>query len=162
MNLFLSKQNTAHEMRISDWSSDVCSSDLVSRAGISISTTGATPSCAPSPACSPPISRKSQRRCAPSSPDTGGGTRMTAAPDLDGIVVEAVAAALGLDPGQLDRDERFSRYGLTSLTAAGLIRMLSERLGRPLPPTLVWDHPTTIRLIRHLAGGAAPAETGAP
>src|SRR3546814_4572829 len=29
--LFFFKQNTAYEMRISDWSSDVCSSDLRSR-----------------------------------------------------------------------------------------------------------------------------------
>src|SRR3546814_10396349 len=32
MFIFFFKQNTAYEMRISDWSSDVCSSDL--RAGI--------------------------------------------------------------------------------------------------------------------------------
>src|SRR3546814_10709557 len=30
--LFFFKQKTAYEMRISDWSSDVCSSDLASRA----------------------------------------------------------------------------------------------------------------------------------
>src|SRR3546814_4547304 len=30
--LFLFKQKTAYEMRISDWSSDVCSSDLVDEA----------------------------------------------------------------------------------------------------------------------------------
>src|SRR3546814_11663522 len=30
--LFFFKQKTAYEMRISDWSSDVCSSDLVARA----------------------------------------------------------------------------------------------------------------------------------
>src|SRR3546814_7038773 len=30
--LFLFKQKTAYEMRISDWSSDVCSSDLAQRA----------------------------------------------------------------------------------------------------------------------------------
>src|SRR3546814_3695513 len=30
---FFFKQKTAYEMRISDWSSDVCSSDLVSPAG---------------------------------------------------------------------------------------------------------------------------------
>src|SRR3546814_7321331 len=29
--LFLFKQKTAYEMRISDWSSDVCSSDLLAR-----------------------------------------------------------------------------------------------------------------------------------
>src|SRR3546814_8717760 len=31
--LFLFKQKTAYEMRISDWSSDVCSSDLFGRSG---------------------------------------------------------------------------------------------------------------------------------
>src|SRR3546814_10362279 len=31
LSIFFFKQNTAYEMRISDWSSDVCSSDLVDR-----------------------------------------------------------------------------------------------------------------------------------
>src|SRR3546814_9764549 len=31
--LFFFKQKTAYEMRISDWSSDVCSSDLIPQAG---------------------------------------------------------------------------------------------------------------------------------
>src|SRR3546814_8967551 len=31
---FFFKQKTAYEMRISDWSSDVCSSDLVGRDGV--------------------------------------------------------------------------------------------------------------------------------
>src|SRR3546814_7346076 len=33
-NFFFFKQKTAYEMRISDWSSDVCSSDLLVRGGI--------------------------------------------------------------------------------------------------------------------------------
>src|SRR3546814_9326192 len=33
MYVYFFKQKTADEMRISDWSSDVCSSDLVSRVG---------------------------------------------------------------------------------------------------------------------------------
>src|SRR3546814_8965215 len=33
MYIFFFKQKTAYEMRISDWSSDVCSSDLVQCAG---------------------------------------------------------------------------------------------------------------------------------
>src|SRR3546814_20134768 len=33
MVVFVFKQKTAYEMRISDWSSDVCSSDLPGRAG---------------------------------------------------------------------------------------------------------------------------------
>src|SRR3546814_3090978 len=31
LNVFVFKQKTAYEMRISDWSSDVCSSDLLER-----------------------------------------------------------------------------------------------------------------------------------
>src|SRR3546814_6725054 len=31
---FFCKQKTAYEMRISDWSSDVCSSDLIGRLGL--------------------------------------------------------------------------------------------------------------------------------
>src|SRR3546814_7375734 len=31
---FFFKQKTAYEMRISDWSSDVCSSDLIARVGL--------------------------------------------------------------------------------------------------------------------------------
>src|SRR3546814_16219144 len=34
--MFFFKQKTAYEMRISDWSSDVCSSDLSPRAGITL------------------------------------------------------------------------------------------------------------------------------
>src|SRR3546814_5123432 len=33
---FFFKQKTAYEMRISDWSSDVCSSDLLGRADVQI------------------------------------------------------------------------------------------------------------------------------
>src|SRR3546814_1690105 len=33
IRVFFFKQKTAYEMRISDWSSDVCSSDLIDRKG---------------------------------------------------------------------------------------------------------------------------------
>src|SRR3546814_3868581 len=36
MSFFFFKQKTAYEMRISDWSSDVCSSDLVGGDGVEI------------------------------------------------------------------------------------------------------------------------------
>src|SRR3546814_3405349 len=35
-NIFFFKQKTAYEMRISDWSSDVCSSDLVHRHSVTV------------------------------------------------------------------------------------------------------------------------------
>src|SRR3546814_7408402 len=36
MEVFFFKQKTAYEMRISDWSSDVCSSDLLTINGVSV------------------------------------------------------------------------------------------------------------------------------
>src|SRR3546814_6099104 len=41
--VFFFKQKTAYEMRISDWSSDVCSSDLLCRRGAAPSGTGRQP-----------------------------------------------------------------------------------------------------------------------
>src|SRR3546814_1625805 len=38
--VFFFKQKTAYEMRISDWSSDVCSSDLIERLWIQIQARG--------------------------------------------------------------------------------------------------------------------------
>src|SRR3546814_7018789 len=42
--VFVFKQKTAYEMRISDWSSDVCSSDLVLFAGIVVGACNPAPS----------------------------------------------------------------------------------------------------------------------
>ena len=77
-----------------------------------------------------------------------------AGPDLEGLVRRALARQLGLDPGVIDARERFHRYGLDSAGARALIQALARELGRPLPATIVWDHPTLDRLVRHLAGGA--------
>src|SRR3546814_5416219 len=52
---FFFKQKTAYEMRISDWSSDVCSSDLPRRAGL-----GSAP--CPDAAAEPETGRLYQRR----------------------------------------------------------------------------------------------------
>src|SRR3546814_6378351 len=50
---FFFKQKTAYEMRISDWSSDVCSSDLIRR-GRSVLCSGAVKRGARTRGCSPP------------------------------------------------------------------------------------------------------------
>src|SRR3546814_8687667 len=41
--IFFFKQKTAYEMRISDWSSDVCSSDLPGLGGLDLRRIGAVP-----------------------------------------------------------------------------------------------------------------------
>src|SRR6185436_13557413 len=84
------------------------------------------------------------------------GTTESALRDL---LAARLAARLGLDPAELDLRERFSRYGLDSAGAMGLVAELSAELGRELSPTLVWAHPSVGELARHLAG---TGETHAP
>jgi acyl carrier protein len=63
-----------------------------------------------------------------------------------------LAARLGIEATVLDPDQRLHRYGLTSLTAASIVALISERIGRTLPPTLLWDYPTPRRLAAFLDG----------
>ena len=65
-----------------------------------------------------------------------------------------LGARLGLDPAELDRRERFSRYGLDSAGATGLVAELSAALGRELSPTLIWAYPSVEELARYLAGAS--------
>lgn len=66
-----------------------------------------------------------------------------------------VADELGLTPAEVEPDRPFLSYGLNSIQAMMLVGDLETRLGRPLPPTLVWDHPTVAALAAHLADQAA-------
>jgi acyl transferase domain-containing protein/acyl carrier protein len=78
--------------------------------------------------------------------------------DLDQWIVHELATRLRIDPRAIDRRERFNRYGLDSMEAAAFTGALAARLGRALPPTLVWDHPSIEQLVGHLtAPAAAPA-----
>ncbi len=72
--------------------------------------------------------------------------------DLRAVLRDLLARQLGLDPASIDERERFHRYGLDSAGARSLTQELARQLGRPLPATVVWDHPTLDRLARHLAG----------
>ncbi|MCB1921125.1 MAG: acyltransferase domain-containing protein, partial [Candidatus Competibacteraceae bacterium] len=88
---------------------------------------------------------------------------MTADFDQDATarIIQMLAETLGIDPASIDPNERFSRYGLSSRLAVGLIARLAAELDRPLPATLVWDHPTATRLARFLTGSADVQETTA-
>src|SRR5688572_33210341 len=77
---------------------------------------------------------------------------------LRDLVAARLAVRLGLDPAEIDPRERFSRYGLDSAGATGLVAELSAELGRELSPTLIWAFPSVEELARHLAGPTeAPA-----
>ena len=72
-------------------------------------------------------------------------------------LVSHVAATRELDPEAVDTRERFSDHGLDSLGAVRLVNALAAHLGRPLSPTLIWDHPTIDALAAFLSSDAPPA-----
>ena len=79
------------------------------------------------------------------------------ASELERWIVAELAARLRLDPRALDRRERFNRFGLDSVRATAFTGELARHLGRSLPPTLMWDHPSVETLVRHLQAPAAGA-----
>jgi acyl transferase domain-containing protein len=75
--------------------------------------------------------------------------------ELRALIAFHLGEQLGLDPRTIDAGEPFSRYGLDSKYAPGLIAALAQVLGRPLSPILAWEHPTPEALAHHLAGGTS-------
>ena len=75
--------------------------------------------------------------------------------DVDGLrdwLVQQVAALRGLETGAVSLTEPFLNLGIDSMIAMKVVNGLSQLLGRPLAPTLLWEHPTVDALARHLVG----------
>lgn len=68
------------------------------------------------------------------------------------FVLERVALSLGTPIEKLDPREPFASFGLDSLAAVTLAADLEKYLGRPVPPTVVWDYSTPQLLAAHLSG----------
>ncbi len=75
--------------------------------------------------------------------------------DISGWVCAWIADALRIEPASIDPHGRAFDLGLGSLHGVQLAAALALRLGRPVSPTLLWEHPTIAELSAHL-GGAAP------
>ena len=69
-------------------------------------------------------------------------------------LVQRLARQFGIDPQHMRVDTPLADYGLDSVTAVGLSGELETWLGRKLPPTLLYEHPTIAALARALAGDA--------
>jgi acyl transferase domain-containing protein/acyl carrier protein len=81
------------------------------------------------------------------------------AEDVAAAVADAVAGMLGPDVGP---DQPLMEAGLDSLGAVELRNALQARLGRDLPATLTFDHPSINALTAFLAEHAASASAAAP
>ncbi|MFE4968800.1 SDR family NAD(P)-dependent oxidoreductase [Streptomyces sp. NPDC056660] len=81
--------------------------------------------------------------------------------DLLATVTRTVAGVLGYDsPRDVRPDRPFKDLGLDSMTAVQLRDHLGRAVGRRLPATLVFDHPTPRAVAAYLAAGTAPAAPG--
>src|SRR5438552_10339338 len=67
-------------------------------------------------------------------------------------LVSQLSEVLGVEPQDMDIQEPFTNYGLTSRDAVSLSGDLEDWLGRELSPTLAYEYPTIESLARHLAG----------
>src|SRR5688572_22243215 len=63
-----------------------------------------------------------------------------------------MAGALGMDAAAIDASKPFLSYGMDSIQSMMLVGDLETGLGRTLPPTLAWDHPSIEALAEHLFG----------
>lgn len=73
-----------------------------------------------------------------------------------------VAEMLELDPAEIGMDQPLVEHGIDSLKAVTFSAELETWLGRALPPTLLWDHPTIDALAEYVAGeigGSAQVST---
>ncbi|MEI7032121.1 HAD-IIIC family phosphatase [Streptomyces pratensis] len=102
-----------------------------------------------------PAKKPSESPVAPP-PGTPPGTTSPpladAAPEeVEAWLTEAVATAAGLEAARIGRDRPMADYGLGSRDLVALGARLSAALGRPLDPTLVYDHPTVASIAEAAA-----------
>src|SRR5512139_2428798 len=76
-------------------------------------------------------------------------------------LIEQVARRSRIATEEIDPDRPLEEFGLASRDAVAIAGELEQMLGRALPATLVWEHPTINRLSVALAGGADAAQAQA-
>ena len=65
-----------------------------------------------------------------------------------------LAEQLQISANEIDWNQPFADYGMTSILAVNLAGALSEWLGQPVPAILLWNFPTISDLVAHLQQAA--------
>ncbi|MGW2308122.1 SDR family NAD(P)-dependent oxidoreductase [Actinomadura luteofluorescens] len=76
-------------------------------------------------------------------------------------LIEQIARRSRTTAAEVDPDRPLEEFGLASRDAVAIAGELEQMLGRALPATLVWEHPTINKLSVALAGGT-PEDAPAP
>ncbi|MCX4459084.1 SDR family NAD(P)-dependent oxidoreductase [Streptomyces sp. NBC_01728] len=90
---------------------------------------------------------------------------VTTSEDVRAWLASAVAEAAGLAPSAVDPERPIAEFGLGSRQLVTLAAELSGRIGRPVEPSLVFDHPTIAALAAVVLGEGpvgAPVPAAAP
>ncbi|MBI3243487.1 MAG: SDR family NAD(P)-dependent oxidoreductase [Chloroflexi bacterium] len=80
---------------------------------------------------------------------------------MDHVRAQAVKV-LRLDPSQIDPEQPLNQLGLDSLMAVELRNVLSQSVGRSLPATLLFDHPSVNALTSYLGRDLLAEQTEKP
>ncbi len=78
------------------------------------------------------------------------------------VVLQLLAEHLRLTPADIDEQEPFSSYGVSSVVAATIAGELADRLGRTVDPLALFEHPCVAALVNHLAMPRARSAGHAP
>ena len=65
-------------------------------------------------------------------------------------LVARIARRLSMPAQEIPTDQPVTRLGIDSTEAVVISGELQEWLGRRIPPTVIWDHPTIDSLAEHL------------
>ncbi|XVQ10808.1 SDR family NAD(P)-dependent oxidoreductase [Spirillospora sp. CA-255316] len=80
-------------------------------------------------------------------------------------LIEQIARRSRITAAEIDPDRPLEEFGLGSRDAVAVAGVLEQLLGRALPATLVWEHPTINKLsvaLADIASGAASTAATAP
>lgn len=70
--------------------------------------------------------------------------------EIQDWLINRLATWLLLDYDEIDIEQPFASYGLTSITAVSMTADLEDWLGVELSPTLAYEYPTVAALSHHL------------